>query len=87
MLVLTRRAGESIMIGGLRLTVESVGFDSATVKLSGNQIEIIKRLSASSSLVVGDVEVKFEKVRKAKVRLAIRAPKEVKVWRAEICLT
>lgn len=86
MLVLTRKAGESIMIGGLRLTVEEVYFDSATIKLSSKRIELRKRISETEPLVIGEVEVQFKKVRLAKVSLAIRAPKEIKVWRAEVCL-
>ena len=86
MLVLTRKSGESIMIGGLRLTVDRVYEDSAIVVLQNKNLQIIKRLSASSPLVIGDVEVRFEKIRRDKVSLAIKAPKEIKVWRAEVCL-
>ena len=86
MLVLTRRTGEAIMIGGLRLTVEEVFSDSATIRLSGKRIELRKRISEAEPLAIGEVEVQFKKVRLAKVSLAIKAPKEIKVWRAEVCL-
>lgn len=87
MLVLTRKQGESLNIGGMRLTIDRLHFDAATVTLEGRNIRITKRLSVCSPLVIGEVEIIFEKTCRLKARLGIKAPKEIKVWRDELCLT
>jgi carbon storage regulator len=97
MLVLTRKAGQSIMIGDdIEVCVISVVGDGVRIEVAfrsplGEQMRVgmqAPRLgparSAQSMMISDDIEVSVLAVIGEKVRVGIQAPRAVPVYRSEV---
>lgn len=86
-LILSRRSGESIIIGGsVVFTVRSIRSYGALVEVTGIQQPIRKSMHIGESLEIPEVETEVTLLtqRGAQVRIGVNAPKEVPVNREEI---
>jgi carbon storage regulator len=97
LLVLTRKAGQSIMIGDdIEVHVTSVVGERARIDVAfrsargepvrvGMQVPRVLPMRASQSLTIGDdVEVSVLSVIGEKLRIGIQAPRSVPVYRSEV---
>lgn len=93
-LVLTRRAGQTIKIGSrVVVKVENVGIK--TVKVSFEVASSDRRIKSFCLIHIGEsvweplsqfnaAEIKLARIEDQKVRIAIKAPKEVLILRGEV---
>ncbi len=83
MLVLTRKAGEGLIIGDdIKVTVLTI--DKKQVELSVNDSEGVTINLQESISIRGDITVKLVKTDKTQVKLGIEAPKDVTINREEV---
>ena len=82
MLVLSRRVGESLIIGDKKVTVLDIGDDSVLLSIDGSEAVTVskwKRISLADS-----TSISLEKVNSGQVKLGVIAPDGVMVSREEV---
>lgn len=83
MLVLTRRLGESLIIGDdIKITVLNIGEDQT--KLSVNDSEGMALDLQETTTIKDGITVTLVKIDKAQVKLGIEAPEDVTINREEV---
>ncbi len=83
MLVLTRRLGESLLIGG-DIKVTALTIDKKQVKLSVNDSEGITLDLQETTTIRDGITVKLVKTDKSQVKLGINAPESMSINREEV---
>ena len=80
MLVLTRRPGQAIVADGVRLSVVSVNHDSVTLRVGDDTVTLPLRYE----LKFDRFTVILDSINRVAAKLAFDAPREVKIYRAEV---
>lgn len=88
MLILTRRPGQSILIGRIRMTVERLRNDLVLLSLrapNNREAPELRTLRAGESFGAGtNATVTVARIRGDQVRIGIDAPAEVRILREEL---
>ncbi len=83
MLVLTRRLGESLIIGNdIKITVSNICKTQINLCVNDSQCVIVNLQESIS--IRDDIIVKVVKIDKAQVKLGIEAPEDVTINREEV---
>lgn len=75
-LVLSRRLGESVMVGDLKLTVQKI--ESKRAMISGTW------MSVEQWMPIKDCEITLESISRSQIKLAFVADPSVKIMRTEL---
>lgn len=89
MLILTRRSGESIIIGGkARVTVRTLRTYGCVIDVSGIAEPFRKSMSIGEALEIPECESEVQVLDRhgSQVRIGINAPKNVSIHREEVQL-
>ena len=84
MLVLTRREGESLLIGNdIRVTVLIIFEKRIKLQLKDLENKVITCRLGATTPIRGDITVKIVDIDQKQVKLGIEAPKDLKIYREE----
>ena len=81
MLVLTRRKGQSVIVGHARITLKNIEWNRSRLCINGSEI-IIRRLK--SVVIKGGIRIQLCKVKKPEIKLCIHAPESMNIIREEV---
>ncbi len=80
MLVLTRRKGQSVLVGNTRITLNKIEWNRVRLCVNGSEIIIRNQKSA---MIKGGIRIKLCMINKTEVRLGIHAPESMHIDRKE----
>ena len=85
MLVLTRREGQSLLIGNdIRVTVLIIFEKRIKLQLKDLENKVITCRLGATTPIRGDITVKVVDIDQKQVKLGIEAPKDMKIDREEV---
>ncbi len=80
MLILTRRKGQSVLVGNTRITLNKIEWNRVRLCVNGSEI-IIRKLK--SAVIKGGIRMQRCEVEKSEIKLGIHAPESMNIVRME----
>jgi sRNA-binding carbon storage regulator CsrA len=84
MLTLTRREGESLLIGDIRVTVLIIFEKRIKLLLKDSENKVITCRLGATTPIRDDITIKVVDIDQKQVKLGIEAPKDMKIDRDEV---